>query len=560
LGTVRSRRKSGGGRHRFEPRRIELDRWLVASAIALGVGSAMAGGSGLAHADTSDTGGSTSSGDHKSHSSGSAQSVGAASPMHGLPSSGDPTRPVPNVEISSGSGTTIAASTAVPTSTRSTHPAGRHLNAAGNTASSLRAVTTSLVNSPTATPSTATQNTTPVSTASRSRAPALATSTRSVEAAATPTKQAATLGIVTTALAQLSAAVDPASMVNSTGRGALSVVPGLLVPAERDLHQTVPHTTLNVHPVQAVVGLINGLLGALSLATLNPAAGNGGQTAVPATAAPTTVVSTTGNATVPLQVVSGTEPVVDISVNGGPTEPVLVDTGSDGLVVGLRDVGLPNLGWPTGLGISNYSGGLTYLYATFTTTVDFENGIVTAPTSVDVVLLSFPESFESFVAGDGAVGILGVGPNAEGPEPSSVIAALPGNLSDGVLIDEPDGVLEFGPNPLPARASVAGSPAASLMVQVNNGPLEPVAAIIDSGGVYGTIPSSVTDDLPAGTVISVYSEDGQTLLYSYTIDGTNTPTVTSDDVFNTGYEAFAQQPVYVSYSPTGVGTTTFDYL
>ena len=28
---------------------------------------------------------------------------------------------------------------------------------------------------------------------------------------------------------------------------------------------------------------------------------------------------------------------------------------------------------------------------------------------------------------------------------------------------------------------------------------------------------------------------------------------------NTGFEPFAQGPVYISYSPSGTGTTVFDY-
>ena len=118
------------------------------------------------------------------------------------------------------------------------------------------------------------------------------------------------------------------------------------------------------------------------------------------------------------------------------------------------------------------------------------------------------------------------------------------------------------PTRYPPVSRLAGAPYTSLKVQVGNGPLESVTAAIDSGGVYGTIPSSViggsqlSGGLPAGTVISVYTGDGQTLLYSYTTDATNTPTVTSDDVLNTGYEPFAQGPVYIAYS--GIGTTIFD--
>src|SRR5262249_51911890 len=138
-----------------------------------------------------------------------------------------------------------------------------------------------------------------------------------------------------------------------------------------------------------------------------------------------------------------------------------------------------------------YTGGLRYLYATFKTTVNFGSGIVTAPAPVDVVLLTFPLSLAAFLKPDGADGVLGIGPNSLGPGPSSVIASLPGDLADGVLINESQGVLQFGPNPLTTRVSVSGAPYAHLEVQVGNGPLEPVTVTMDSGGVYGTIPSSI---------------------------------------------------------------------
>ena len=66
--------------------------------------------------------------------------------------------------------------------------------------------------------------------------------------------------------------------------------------------------------------------------------------------------------------------------------------------------------------------------------------------------------------------------------------------------------------------------------------------------------------MPAGTIITVYNSDG-TELYKYTTSATNTPTVVnSGDSMNTGFEPFAQGPVYISRSPSGVGTTFFDYL
>jgi hypothetical protein len=64
--------------------------------------------------------------------------------------------------------------------------------------------------------------------------------------------------------------------------------------------------------------------------------------------------------------------------------------------------------------------------------------------------------------------------------------------------------------------------------------------------------------VPAETTIGVYTDDGLTPLYSYTTTATNSRLVLSGQV-NTGYVPFAQEPVYISYSPTGVGTTTFDF-
>jgi len=134
-----------------------------------------------------------------------------------------------------------------------------------------------------------------------------------------------------------------------------------------------------------------------------------------------------------------------------------------------------------------------------------------------------------------------------------------------VLIDVPHGQLQFGPNPLDPRVLVPGSPLSFVNIQINNGPLERVAALIDSGGGYGAIPSylvgnntipitlsnvfSVGQTVPEGTVISVYTSDGQTLLYSYTAHAGATPAVVSGNVFNTGLVPFLNQPVYIDYGP-----------
>ncbi|MEK0618212.1 PecA family PE domain-processing aspartic protease, partial [Mycobacterium ulcerans] len=287
------------------------------------------------------------------------------------------------------------------------------------------------------------------------------------------------------------------------------------------------------------------------------------------------------NVTVPLDVAEGyglTSPNVNVSVNGGPSVPVLVDTESRGLVIPFWAVGFQNLGWPTGIGIASYASGLDFVTIGFNTTVDFGNGAVSAPTPIEVAVLPFPTTLNSLliialspvlqpVFGVGMFGLahdtLGVGPNAGGPGISSPTTALPGQLDEGVLVNAPQGELQFGANSLPSGIAVPGAPIIPLLVQVNGGPLQPITAVIDSGGVDGTISSSVlgtgqvSGTVPAGTTISVYTSDGSTLLYSYTTTATNGPTVTSGTSMNTGYLPFGQQAIYISNSPSGVGTTIF---
>ncbi len=289
--------------------------------------------------------------------------------------------------------------------------------------------------------------------------------------------------------------------------------------------------------------------------------------------------------TVPLEVVNVTEPVVNVNVNGGHSTPVLIDTGSAGLVMQVKDVGGPlgllRMGLPSGISMSAYSGGLTYLFATYPTTVDFGNGIVTSTTGVDVVLFSIPTSpyalttwlnalwsnplttpFDAYFQSAGVDGVLGVGPNAVGPGPSIPTQALGGGLGQGLLIDMQGGELVFGPNPLIGpNVEVTGAPISTLWVSVDSGQLIAVPSIIDSGGVMGTIPSSVVggSTLPANTNIQVYADSsGSDRLYYFNTSDYQ-PTVISSGLMNTGFLPFWMQPVYIDYSPAGTGTTVFDH-
>ncbi|MBW0017411.1 MAG: PecA family PE domain-processing aspartic protease [Mycobacterium sp.] len=280
-----------------------------------------------------------------------------------------------------------------------------------------------------------------------------------------------------------------------------------------------------------------------------------------------------GDASVGLYMYSGTEAIVNVSVNGGQTIPVLVDTGSTGLVIPWQDIGFWHLGLPTGIGISGYSGGIDYVYLTFHAPVDFGNGVVTAPTDVDVVLFAFPTSlsaainhgwtFQQYFEPDGVVGVLGLGPNSGGPGPSVATQQLPGGMNEGVLINEPGGKLEFGTNPGTPIATLGGAPITDVAVQIGTGaPKIVTSATIDSGGVYGTMPQSVLSasglsGIPDGTVISVYTPDGSTLLYQYTVAG-NAPETISSGIMNTGYIPYAEKSIYISYQPADFGTITIN--
>ena len=262
--------------------------------------------------------------------------------------------------------------------------------------------------------------------------------------------------------------------------------------------------------------------------------------------------------------------ILNISVAGGPSFGAIVDTGSTGLLVSRADVNLASLGASTGQGAVVYGDDLnseTVHYETFLTTVNLGNGIVTQPTSVDVAMsatqtingVTTPVPVASIIT------VLGVGPNDGNPISAPLTSALPGSLNEGVLIDEPQGLLEFGPNPLPAVASVSGAPMTTLQVQINNGPLQTASgAFIDSGGLTGDITSNevpsipVGGTLPAGTTLTVYTSSDQEL-YSETITSANAPdVVSSSGIFNTGDYPFSQEPIYISNSPSGVGATVFD--
>ena len=256
-----------------------------------------------------------------------------------------------------------------------------------------------------------------------------------------------------------------------------------------------------------------------------------------------------------------TEPVIYISVNGGEPAPVLVDTGSLGLIIDPRDVGVDGIGEPTGTGTASYGDGSSvFFWDSYDIPISVD-GVESSPTQILVVELQSAQGFTDY-NGD-YVGVLGIGANAGGPGKFNPFLSMPGLLSQGVLFDERRRRLILGPNPYGARTTIPGAPSSQLQVKIGDGEKTLVDTWVDSGGILGSVPDNVYGDgpeVPPGTVVSVYTEDGETLLYSYTTTRKNTLSVTDsedDPRFNTGFTPFSLGTLYFSFA--GEGTTSFNY-
>lgn len=278
-----------------------------------------------------------------------------------------------------------------------------------------------------------------------------------------------------------------------------------------------------------------------------------------------------------------------LSVAGGPMVATEVDTGSSGLIIPITQVNQDNLGEPGRNGMTQFEDWGRFYYTEYQVPVDFGNGIVTQPTAVGVVYKVEEYDFKTDTWNEI--------PQSDWSDPKyfinptmgvcwgktdglgSPILDLPDGLNEGFLIDEPAGLLGFGANPITPVTSVHGWWDTTLVIQVSYQGVESEKkihenAVIDSGGTGGLVPhdslpstlSDYTDrdDLPVGTVISVYAPDGETLLFTETVeqdvyDKGNGPTVTSKSGgFNTGFYPFLLGPIYFSYTPAH-GTTSFDF-
>jgi hypothetical protein len=311
--------------------------------------------------------------------------------------------------------------------------------------------------------------------------------------------------------------------------------------------------------------------------------------ALPSAAEPAAASAASTSYTIPLTVLEGTEPAVNATIDGGSSSmPLLVDTGSAGLVIPWQDLGssssqafenLLNLGFPTGISESGYSGGVDYLYLTYNSVpVDYLNGstdVLSTTGPVDVEVYSWDPSnlgslftdnaFQNFLASNEVSGILGVGENASGPTTSPFESF--GNVT--VDISNPGagtGDLIVGGNPV-TGTSLSGAPIITDYISIDGGALHTVSNDVDSGGVTGTIPSSLltsseynstTDLVNPGTTIAVYgNSNGTDELYHYTVTAANAPIVVSGSSMDSGVEPFLLGPISMEYTPAGTGTTIF---
>jgi PE-PGRS C-terminal aspartyl peptidase-like domain len=286
--------------------------------------------------------------------------------------------------------------------------------------------------------------------------------------------------------------------------------------------------------------------------------------AVAATGAEPAAAAATYTIPITMQIV--TEPTIQVTI-AGADNTLLVDTGSAGLVIPWEGLGsadlqafenLLNLGFPTSLGFSGYSGGVDYFYLVYNDVPTvYGDDVLTATGPVDVELFSWSTNlsdpfgnFQDFLDSNHVDGILGIGDNATGPTTS------PLESYGGVTVDIPGGNLIVGPNTDTPLFTVDGAPITHLYETVSTSGQTVVGSAVtnnvDSGGVYGTIPSALASHLQTGSVISVYDHQGGTLLYQYTVDidsiGQSTaPTAVSGTSIDSGVAPFLIQPIYIDY-------------
>ncbi|MDG4665947.1 PecA family PE domain-processing aspartic protease [Mycobacterium sp. 236(2023)] len=252
-------------------------------------------------------------------------------------------------------------------------------------------------------------------------------------------------------------------------------------------------------------------------------------------------------------------PIIKLSINGGDYVNVLLDTGSYGLIINPQVIGLENLGPIVGHGEGCYADCSTpYEYDVYKIPVSVDEDVDSTPTRIQVVTLNTWYALSE--TNSDYEGILGIGPNSGGPGTSNPLAGLPGLLGNGILMDPRRNRAILGPNPYAARVTLDGAPINTLRVKIGDYDEQVIETWIDSGGLNGTIAGSLVDgatSLPNGTLITVYTEDGDKL-FSYRTSGKDTPAIDQDaENAILGSTPFAVTPIYTDF--TNGGRLVFNY-
>jgi hypothetical protein len=383
----------------------------------------------------------------------------------------------------------------------------------------------------------------------------------------------------------LSALVAAAAMATGSAAPAKADFEDLIDPIIQPLLTSFTDSLSAIDPAAAVdlTSWSDSLMASLNSIDVAAPAAAESAAASAASAEPAASTTTTGPYDIPITVAEGTEPTVNATVDGSSTTD-LVDTGSSGLVIPYTDLGssylqqlegLFSLGTPTGISESGYSGGVDYLYLTYNNVpVDYTTttGTVDTTAPIEVEIYSWDPSnfdsyftdnaFQNFLTDNQVTGILGIGNGTSGAAGESPIEAAG---FGGVTVDLPGNELIVSDtNPFSPTDTLtsSGSTLSGLTETVRTGSGATVGSAtvsddIDSGGVYGTIPSSIdSSTLSNGDVVTV--SDGAKELYSYTVTGSGAdqaPTVTSGTSVDSGVQPFENNPIYIDYTN---GTISFD--
>jgi len=391
------------------------------------------------------------------------------------------------------------------------------------------------------------------------------------------------------AMSALGAFVAAAAMATGSAAPAKADIDAILDPIIQPILASLTDSIATVDPSLAVdlTSWTDSALSSLNSIDLALPGADSATSAAAASAAESAVVSpTNGTYDLPLLLTGPylDDPAVNASIAGGVATPLLVDTGSSGLILPYTDLGssaytplegLLNLGLPTGVGEGEI-GGVDYLYLTYNNVpVDYLNAFGTPDLSTDgpagIEIYSYnPSEFSSFftnnalqtyLSGNDVAGILGIGQDNAGPLSSpflnygGVEVNFPYTLDQGGLGFTGIDLVVTGQDPITGGVVSSGTSVISVLESADGQAVQ-VTDNLDSGGGFGTIPSSLVGGatiVPAGTEITVTNTAGQELYdYSTTDDyGFNevsdSPTVVSGTSIDSGLIPFLNHSVYIDY-------------